>query len=76
MEWDPIGVGTIEGCKHNLWDEYVHYIPRLKEAIEKKEPIKPILDWIEGESIGYFYTTEARRLKISGEIEALINHQN
>lgn len=71
MEWDPIGVGTFEGFEHNLWVEYLRYIPLLREALEKGKPIKPVLDWIEGESIGSFYTSETRRAQIAKEFEEL-----
>lgn len=71
MDWDPIGVGAMEGFEHNLWEEYLTYIPRLKKALQEKEPIKPILDWIEGECIGYFYTSEERRMEISRRLQAL-----
>jgi peptide subunit release factor 1 (eRF1) len=71
MDWDPIGIGKIEGFEHNLWEEYLRYIPKLKKAIQEKEPIKPVLDWIEGESIGIFYTTEENRMEISNRIEQL-----
>jgi hypothetical protein len=71
MKWDPIGVGTFEGFEHNLWVEYLPYIPQLREALEKGKPIKPILDRIEGESIGNFYTSEIRRIQIANELEEL-----
>lgn len=71
MEWDPIGMGAIQGFERNLWVEYLRYIPRLREALEKGKPIKPILDRIEGESIGNFYTAETRRTQIAKELEAL-----
>lgn len=71
MEWDPISVGQIEGMEHNLWDEYISYLPKLKMALEKGEAIKPVLDWIEGESIGFFYTSEERRIEIANRIEML-----
>ena len=71
MEWDPIGVGTIEGCEHNLWDEYLPYVLRLREALEKRVPVKPIMDWIEGESIGNFYISDGRRAQLASEIESL-----
>ena len=71
MDWDPIGVGRMEGFEHNLWEEYLMYIPKLKEALQNGEPIKPVLDSIERESIGYFYTSEDRRAEISRQIELL-----
>lgn len=72
MEWDPIGIGKIEGFEHSLWEEYLRYIPKLKKALHEKEPIKPILDWIEGESIGSFFTSEENRMEISSRIERLV----
>ena len=71
MEWDPIGVGQMEGMEHNLWEEYIRYLPELKQALENRKPIKPVLDWIEGEAIGYFYTSEERRLEVATQIEML-----
>lgn len=71
MDWDPIGVGNMEGFEHNLWEEYLMYIPKLRGALQKGEAIKPILDWIEGESIGGFFTSEERRAEISRQIELL-----
>ena len=73
MYWDPIGIGKMEGFEHNLWEEYVRYIPKLRDALDTGKPIRPILDWIEGESIGCFYTSAEKRLEVSTLIEQLIS---
>ena len=71
MGWDPIGIGKIEGFEHNLWEEYLMYIPKLKESLQKGESILPIVHWIERESIGHFYTSEERRIEIAIQLEQL-----
>lgn len=72
MYWDPIGFGKIQGFEHNLWEEYIRYIPKLRDALDTKKPIRPIIDWIEGESIGCFYTSAEKRLEVSILLEQLI----
>jgi len=62
-EWNPIGVKGID-----LEHEYERYIDEIIECVKKDKNLLELIEDIEGNRIGYFYTSAAARLLVVNKI--------
>ena len=60
MDWNPIGVPYPD-----LETEYVRYIDEIIAVISELERLNDLIDDIEGNRIGYFYTSSEKRNEVS-----------
>lgn len=62
-DWNPIGVSGSD-----LETEYIRYIDEIIECIRDKRDLFSLLNDIEGNRIGFFYTSEVVRKDVARRI--------
>lgn len=62
-EWNPIGVKGID-----LVHEYERYIEEIIECVKKDKNLLELIEDIEGNRIGYFYTSPDARLLVVNKV--------
>ncbi|MBD8488439.1 hypothetical protein IFO69_06735 [Echinicola sp. CAU 1574] len=71
IAWDPIGLKEMQGYQENVVIEYARYIPEIRKVMSDKVKLSKLIYEIEGERIGYHYSSDGDKQKCINSIFTL-----
>lgn len=72
IDWDPVGVKSMEGFEDSVYLEYLKYISEIKRYLENDWDLSELIDDLEENRIGYFSTSEEKRQEVVKALMGLI----
>jgi hypothetical protein len=72
IDWDPVGVKTMEGFEESVYLEYLKYIPEIKRYLENGWDLSELIDDLEENRIGYLNSPEEKRREVVKALLGLV----
>lgn len=72
IDWDPVGVKTMEGFEDSVYLEYLKYISEIKRYLESGWDLGELIDDLEENRIGYLNSTEEKRQEVVKALLGLV----
>jgi hypothetical protein len=72
IEWDPIGIKSMEGVEESVLLEYLKYIPEIKRYLEQNWDLQELIVDLEENRLGYLRSSEEKRTEVIKNLKALM----
>ncbi len=72
IDWDPVGVKSMEGFEDSVYLEYLKYISEIKRYLENGWDLSELIDDLEENRIGYLNSPAEKREEVVKALLGLV----